>query len=122
MRNLRDNPSKFFHYDKAIKDYLANDCIEEIKNPQICGHYLPHQAVIKYSVTTHLQVVFKARAKVGANLGLKNVLETGSSLTEKLIDSLLLFRTKKYGLIADISKAFVRTGLHELDWDSIHFL
>ena len=50
--------------------------------------------------------MFNASAKAGTNLALNDVLETGLSLTQKLIDSLVGFRTGKYELIADISKVY----------------
>ena len=88
----------------------------------MCGHYLPHHAVFKDSVTTPLRVVFNASAKVGDNLSLNDGFETGPTLSQKLIDSLLMFRVGRYGLIADISKAFLRVGLQEVDRDFVRFL
>ena len=104
-------------------DHLENDFIEEVMNPQIRGYYMPHHAVTKDSVTTPVRVVFNASAKLKTrDLSLNDILETGPSLTEKLIDSLLNFRVGKYALIADISKAFLRVGLQEIDRDYVRFL
>ena len=69
-----------------------------------------------------MRVVFNASAKVGDNLSLNDVLETGPTLSQKLIDSLLMFHVGRYGLIADISKAFLRVGLQEVDRDFVRFL
>ena len=74
--------------------------------------------MLKDSVTTSLRVVFNASAKTGSNgLSLNETLETGPSLTEQLIHTLLSFRTGKFALVADISKAFIRIGLQESDCD-----
>ena len=66
--------------------------------------------------------MFNASTKAGTNLALNDVLETGLSLTQKLVDSLLVFRTGSYGLIVDISKAFLRVSLQEIDQDFVRFL
>ena len=43
-------------------------------------------------------------------------------MTEKLTDVLLTFRTNEYAFSADISKAFLRIGLQEVDRDATRFL
>ena len=46
----------------------------------------------------------------------------GPSLTEKLVDCLVGFCTKRYAITADISKAFLRVGIDPLDRDYLQFL
>ena len=123
MRNLQKTPRKLKLYDDVIQDYIRQGFIEEVKNPSIKGHYLPHHAVMKESVTTPLRIVFNASAKIGSgSISLNEALETGPSLTEKLIDSLLSFRVGYFGMTADISKAFLRIGLRAVDRDYVRFL
>ena len=64
-----------------------------------------------------LCMVFNCSAKTGKNPSLNDCLLTGPSLTTKLGDALLEFRTHKYGVVADISKAFLRVGLQACDRD-----
>ena len=123
IKTLERNPVKLAHYKQVIQDYLEQGFIEEVKDPQICGHYLPHHAVLKESATTPLRIVFNASARTGPNsISLNQALETGPSLTEKLVDSLVCFRVGRYGILADISKAFLRVGLQLKDHDYVRFL
>ena len=115
--------TKFEHYKRVINEYLHNDFVEEVVDPQVKGHYLPHHGVAKDSRTTPLRVVFNASAKSkSSDLSLNDALETGPSLTEKLVSSLLTLRVGKFAVIADISKAFLRIGLQEQDRDYVRFL
>ena len=122
QQQLSRRPDKLQHYQRVIEEYVRNDFIEEVVNPSVQGHCLPNHGVVKDPVTTPLRVVFNARAKVkSSDQSLNNVLETGPSLTEKLIDSLLNFRVSKFALVGDISKAFLCIGLQEIDRDYVRF-
>ena len=55
--------TRFEHYQRVIQEYLHNDFVEEVDDPQKKGHYLPHHGVAKESSTTPLRVVFNASAK-----------------------------------------------------------
>ena len=71
-------------------------------------------------MTTPLRIVFNTSAKAkSSDQSLNDALETGPSLTEKLIDSLLNFRVGKFAIVGDISKAFLRIGLQEIDRDYV---
>ena len=86
MRSLQKTPRKLKFYDDVFQDYIRQGFIEKVKNPSIRGHYLPHHAVMKESVTTPLRIVFNASAKIGSSsISLNEALETGPSLTEKLM-------------------------------------
>ena len=122
-QHLSKDVVKFDHYKRVLHEYIQNNFIEEVQSPDVRGHYLPHHAVLKDSITTPLRVVFNASAKAGSNsLSLNETLETGPSLTEQLIGTLLSFRTGKFALVADISKALLRIGLQETDRDYVRFL
>ena len=121
--HLSKDTTKFEHYRRVIQEYLHNDFVEEVDDPQIKGHYLSHHGVAKESSTTPLRVIFNASAKTKSSiLSLNDALETGPSLTEKLANSLLSFRMGKFAIIADISKAFLRIGLQDQDRDYVRFL
>ncbi|XP_069195675.1 uncharacterized protein [Procambarus clarkii] len=97
------------------------EVVEE--NNHKLGHYLPHHAVLKDSVTTPIRFVFNCSAKLKADsVSLNDCLQTGPSLTEKLQDVLLRFRSGVFAYTADISEAFLRVGLQETDRDFTKFL
>lgn len=120
-----ERKDKITQYDDIIKEQLRNKFIEEVPAASPIGesHYLPHHAVFKDSVSTPLRIVFNcsARAK-GKTASLNDCLMTGPSLTNKLGEVLLKFRTNPYAYTADISKAFLRIGLHKEDRDFTRFL
>ena len=125
LRSSLENQGKLSIYDELIQSQLKADFIESVPNARpIQGenHYLPHHAVIKDSITTPLRMVFNCSAKTGRSPSLNECLMTGPSLTTKLGDVLLKFRTGNYGYTADISKAFLRVGLKSCDRDYTRFL
>lgn len=122
LKRLEQDVEKRSHYHRIIKDYESMDFIEQVKDRRIIGHYLPHHPVLKDSTTTPIRIVFNASATCENNLSLNDVLETGPSLTEKLVDSLVNFRQGRYAVCADISKAFLRVGLQPSERDFVRFL
>ena len=123
LRELHKTPHHLEIYDAAIQQLLENKFIEEVPKDARTDnvHYLPHHGVKKDSVSTPLRVVFNASSKAPGGVSLNDCLLTGPNMTEKLADSLLKFRTCKYGFSADISKAFLRIGLLECDRDYTRF-
>lgn len=120
---LKGDREKFKQYDTIIKEYSKQGFIEQVDDDDIIGHYLPHHCVEKQSSTTPIRIVFNASSKSNKTVpSLNDMLEKGPSLTEGLVDSLAKFRTKKYAVTADISKAFLRIGLVERDRDYVRFL
>ncbi|XP_069164574.1 uncharacterized protein [Procambarus clarkii] len=103
---------------------LANKFIEVVEEDNYkTGHYLPHHAVLKDSVTTPIRIVFNCSAKLKADsVSLNDCLQTGPSLTQRLQDVLLRFRSGVFAYTADISKAFLRIGLQEMDREFTKFL
>ena len=125
LDKLRQQPEQLKLYDNIIKEQLNNAFIEEVpgKVDHTEGHYLPHHAVRKDSVTTPIRVVFNCSSKAAKNVAcLNDCLYVGPNLTELLGDVLLKFRTKEFGFVADISKAFLRIGLKEHDRNYTKFL
>ena len=125
LRSSLEEKGDLDSYDELIRKQLEADFIEIVPNATLKEgetHYLPHHGVKKDSVTTPLRMVFNCSAKTGKNPSLNDCLLTGPSLTTKLGDALLEFRTHKYGVVADISKAFLRVGLQACDRDFTRFL
>ena len=125
LRHSLEEKGDLDNYDKLIHSQLEADFIEIVPDSAPKdgeSHYLPHHGVKKDSVTTPLRMVFNCSAKTGGNPSLNDCLLTGPSLTTKLGDALLEFRTQKYGVVGDISKAFLRIGLQTCDRDFTRFL
>ena len=118
---MKRTPEDLDHYDKVIKEYLESDFIEIVPHDELSSsqvHYLPHHAVRKDSSTTPLRVVLNCSARANKQVAsLNDCLETGPSLTEKLGNMLLDFRSEDFAVTADISKAFLRVGLQSQDRD-----
>ena len=120
VRELQRKGDHLQLYHQIIQDQQKANFIEEVPlaTPAENTHYLPHHAVAKDSVTTPLRIVFNCSAKESPQAAsLNDCLMTGPSLTEKIGDVLMKFRTGKFAYTADISKAFLRVGLQEGDRD-----
>ena len=125
ISSLRHKPDLLDHYDKIIKEQLDNGFVERVPNPKITNstHYIPHHAVMKDSPTTPVRIVYNCSAKSSKGTpSLNDCLMKGPSMTENLANILLIFRTNKYAFSTDISKAFLRIGLQEVDRDFTRFL
>ncbi|XP_068245307.1 uncharacterized protein [Palaemon carinicauda] len=121
-RSFKNNPDFFEEYNQIFDNYLQLGFIEKVNEP-IFGHYLPHHGVRKDSATTHLRIVFNASSKqTVSDPSLNDCLLTGPSLTAKLFDYLLVFRTNPFAVVSDISKAFLRIGINFNSRDYCRFL
>ena len=124
-KKFLDKPELLAYYNGMIQEQLHLGFIEEVVNPVVgpSTHYLPHHAVAKQSVTTPLRIVYDCSAKINkTSVSLNDCLMTGPSLTEKLSDVLIKFRTKQFAYVADIRKAFLQVGLQSHHRDFTRFL
>ena len=87
-------------------------------------YVIPHQAVIrKQAASTRLRIVFDASSKVQPDLvSLNDCLWTGPSLMPAIMNVLIRFRAWKYGLAADVRKAFYQIRIDENQRNFIRFL
>ena len=123
ITKLQRDPTKYGYFRDILEGYVSQGFIEEVTDDKIHGHYLPYHGVVKESATTPIRLVFNASSKVNDQVpSLNDLLATGPSLTEKLIDCLVMFCTKQFAITADISKAFLRVGIDPLDRDYLRFL
>jgi len=112
-------------YDKIIKDYLANDIAEVVSDDEPIGpvRILPHHPVIRSdSTSTKVRSVLDASAKIGKNdLSLNDCLHEGKNFLSNLLGVLLRFRTGKFAMTSDITKAFLQLELNPRDRDAVRF-
>lgn len=104
---------------------MRNGIIEKIentpKNDQLV-HYLPHHCVLAENKTTKLRIVYDASAKTKNGCSLNECLYRGPILPEELVKLLIKFRSYKFGVIADVEKAFLQIELQEEDRNVTRFL
>lgn len=115
---------KYANYDRVLRDWREKGIIELVPadEAEVKGHYLSHRGVIKEGSSTPLRPVFDASAKCRDSPSLNECLEKGPNLIELISSILLRFRRDKFGVIADIEKAFLQIGLNENDRDFLRFL
>ena len=124
-RNLSKVPGRLDAYHGIIQDQLKQGFVEKVPDAVVGNntHYIPHHGVLKDSDTTPLRIVYNCSAKEGRDSpSLNDCLIKGPSLSEKLGDVLLKFRVNEFAFCADISKAFLRVGLQNVDRDFVRFL
>lgn len=114
-------------YNKIFMDWLAEDIIEEVKDPLVMEeknqcHYVCHHPVFKDSPTTPTRPVFDASCKVGRNPSLNDCLYKGPNFIELLPSVIMRFRENRLGVVADIRKAFQMIVIAEEDQDYLRFL
>ncbi|UYV72960.1 hypothetical protein LAZ67_10001276 [Cordylochernes scorpioides] len=95
-------------YDTIFEEWKKEKIIEEVEDKWEECNYLPHRPVLKDSNTTPIRPVFDASCKKKGVPSLNQCLEKGDNLIELIPDLLLRFRLGKYGIIADIRKAFLQ--------------
>lgn len=133
-RKMDSNPSLSSDYDKVLSDLENESIIHEVPRREedsagltgdsnIPIFYLPHRPVLKESsLTTKIRPVFDASAKGPNGVSLNDCIEAGPNLLPNLAEILIGFRKWKYGVTADITKAFLQIRVTEDDQDVHRFL
>ncbi len=123
VKNLKAE-GLFESYGRVFEEWLEENIIEEVPKGEVRlpAHYLPHRPVLKENSTTKIRPVFDASAKRKGTPSLNDCLESGVNLIELIPNILYRFRLEKFGVIADIRKAFLQIGLSPSDKDYLRFL
>ncbi|GBN11328.1 hypothetical protein AVEN_78568-1 [Araneus ventricosus] len=120
-----ERAEKLVDYDDVFQDWQKEGIIEEVDPMQEIKqgqHFLPHHPVFKENSTTKVRPVFDGSAKERNTPSINDCLEKGPNLVELIPSLINRFRVGKYGVIADIKKAFLQIGLQERDRPYLRFL
>ncbi|GIX78897.1 reverse transcriptase [Caerostris darwini] len=112
-------------YENVFEDSKKEGIVEELNSEDLKDskcHYLRHRPVIKDNSTTRIRPVFDGSAKFKGSSSLNDSLVTGPNLVELIPSLINRFRIGKYGVIADIRKAFLQIRLNDSDKDYLRFL
>ncbi|GBM89880.1 hypothetical protein AVEN_111828-1 [Araneus ventricosus] len=114
----------FTAYDDVFTEWaslgiIGNDPVESSSRHH--EHYLPHRPVVKQQGTTKVRPVFDASARQVGSPSLNQCLESGPNLLELIPSLLLRFREHKYGIVADIEKAFLQISVRPKDRNFLKF-
>ncbi|UYV73198.1 hypothetical protein LAZ67_10002165 [Cordylochernes scorpioides] len=109
-------------YDTIFEEWEKERFIEEVEDKWEECSYLSHRPVLKDSHTTPIRPVFDASCKKKGLPSLNQCLEKGDNLIELIPDLLLRFRLGKYGIIADMRKAFLQIQVREEEREFLRFL
>lgn len=126
-RKLSRDPELQVGYDAALQEMEHDGVISEVTSEQMISeqrtYYLPHRPVVKVgSVSTKVRPVFDASARGPNGLSLNDCVEVGPMLMPNLQEVLIRFRRWRFGLSADIVKAFHQIRLADRDLDVHRFL
>ncbi|UYV75673.1 hypothetical protein LAZ67_13000972 [Cordylochernes scorpioides] len=117
--------NKLTEYSQILGDWLTEGLIERVvENPlERRGYYLPHRPVYKMeSKTTPIRPVFDASCLGHNGLSLNQCLEKGPNLLERIPEMMIRFRENKFGVTADIRKAFQMVAIEESERNYLRFL
>ncbi|GFT08518.1 uncharacterized protein TNCV_5024211 [Trichonephila clavipes] len=97
-------------YEAVFHSWQNEDIIEEVQNvaDKKNEHYLPHHPVYKDNSTTKIRPVFDGSAKEKNSSSINECLEKGPNMVELIPTIVNKFRLRKFGITADIEKAFCR--------------
>ena len=124
-RNLAKTPHLLSKYNEILTDQERRGFIERVCPPadHTKGHYIPHHAVRKDSLTTPIRIVYDCSCHQSRDQpSLNDCLLSGDPQLNDLCCIILRFRCHPVGICTDIEKAFLHIWLHEDDRDWTRFL
>lgn len=118
-RRLNSNEQLKREYDDFIDEYIRLNHCREILEPEASSTpncFLPHHAVLKpNSSTTKLRTVFDASAKSSSGLSLNDVLMTGPTVQDSLLNITMRFRIHQYVFTCDVPKMYRQIAMSPVD-------
>ncbi|XP_074648973.1 uncharacterized protein LOC141904293 [Tubulanus polymorphus] len=105
--------------DESIRKGYVSETGKSINESKHDSHFMPHFPVLRDSETTPVRIVIDASS---GEPSLNSCLFEGPNLISDLSELLLLFRSRKIGLVADIARAFLSISLLEEDRKFVQFL
>ncbi|GFW24341.1 integrase_H2C2 domain-containing protein [Trichonephila clavipes] len=113
----------FKEYGDVFKKRKREGIIGEVLKEELrsVSHYLPHRHVMKPDSTTKIRSVFNASSKQKGTVSLNDCLEKGLNLIELIPSMLARFRLYRFGVSADIRKAFLQISLYQEDRNFLRF-
>ena len=125
LSRFRKDPKLFDDYNHVMQEQIDNGVLEVVSSrpPGVGGtYYLPHHSVVREDhATTRLRVVYDGSSKV-VGPSINQCLYEGPCLLPELVRILMRFRCRKYGIVADIEKAFLQIEISETDRDYLRTL
>ncbi len=125
LRKLEKDKKQLEMYDAVIQDQCKNKIVEYVPDEtKVDGilHYISHHGVVTPGKTTKLRVVYNGSLKEFSDQkSFNDCIHRGPIDLPDLPSILSRFRVYKYGVIADIQKAFLQIYLHETDRDCTRF-
>ncbi|GFU84405.1 integrase catalytic domain-containing protein [Trichonephila clavipes] len=105
---------KLSDYEEVFNEWENEDIIEKVESHQEIDeeHYLPHRPVFKENSTTKVRPCFRRVGKRENSPSINDCLEKGPNLIELIPSLINRFRFGKFGVIADIKRAFLQIGSH----------
>ncbi|XP_059224813.1 uncharacterized protein LOC131997647 [Stomoxys calcitrans] len=121
-KTLKNSPALSEEYNRVLQEYLVLDHMTAVSADELCNgksymsFYLPHHAVVKPERTsTKLRVVFNASKKTTSGFSLNDVLYTGPTLQNDLMNVILRWRLFQYVFNGDIQKMYRQILVDERD-------
>lgn len=109
-------------YINVMRDYIDSGHMIEIKpeySAENLAYYMPHHPINYNSKTAKgkFRVVFNASAKTTNKLSFNDLQIPGPKLQGDLIEIFLRFRTRKFGMTADIKQMFRQVRIAPAEYD-----
>ncbi|CAB3237424.1 unnamed protein product [Arctia plantaginis] len=103
-------------YKQFMQEYLDLGHMRLVKSSLNQAYYLPHLGVLKLeSETTKLRLVYNGSSKTSSGNSLNDLMYSGPILQKDLQALILVWRSYRYVITADIEKMFRQTFVRRTD-------
>lgn len=119
-RRLHREPQLFAQYKSVFDEYRAmhHMVLAPVKPiDPAASYYIPHHAINVTGNKGKFRVVFNASAASSTGISLNDQQLAGPRLQDDLVSIFLRFRTKRYGMTADIKQMFRQVNIASEHWN-----